>query len=288
MKLSKTIKTTTVIAFAAFTYFTLASSSGGFSSANYTGAKGSSAGCSCHTSNTPATNITFELDSAGVPVTQYVGGMSYTLKVKGTNSSNLPYYGFELAIVKGSGSAQTQAGTWGTVTTPAGKTQTRTMSTLSIIEHNQPIAITAATNTYDIVVPWTAPAAGAGTVSVYCTLNAVNGTGGTGGDAPNNKSVSFTEETVVPNSVNNVSANLAVTVYPNPTHSSLNINLQNANNDAYTLQVFDMSGKLLHNEAFNASGNYTHIINTQTFANGMYLLQLSNATQQFKQSFIKN
>ena len=287
MKLSKTIKATTIIAFAGITYFTLGSNSGGFNSSNYTGARNSTAGCSCHGSNTSSTGILFELDSAGVPVTKYVGGMSYTLKVKGTNASNLPYFGFELAVVKGTGSSQTQAGTWGTVTNPSGFTQTRTMSTLSVIEHNQPISITAATNTYDIVVPWTAPAAGAGTVYVYCTLNPVNGTGGTGGDAPNNKSASFTEETI-PSAVNNIVAIMDVTVYPNPTHGSLNISLQNANNDTYTLQVFDMSGKLLYNEAFNAASNFTHNINTGSFANGMYVLQLANSTQQFKQSFIKN
>lgn len=145
------------------------------------------AGCSCHNSVT-SLGTTIELDSAGIPVTSYKAGVSYTVKITATNASAISYpkYGFQLASVKvsgaGTGAAQ-QAGTWGT-TLPTNVKKT-TLS-IPIIEQNIPLTATSGTGgngtTYTQIIPWTAPIAGTGSVKFYGVLNAVDGTGGTSGD----------------------------------------------------------------------------------------------------------
>src|ERR1035437_2810016 len=79
---------------------------------------GNFAGCTggCHAASTSIT-VALELDSAGVPTTNYIGGMAYTVKITGTNTSTapLPKYGFQIGSIKGGTTLVTpvNAGTWG-------------------------------------------------------------------------------------------------------------------------------------------------------------------------------
>lgn len=157
----------------------LCSNSGGYS-ANRTGANSTTTGCgSCHGS-TSSLGTTIELDSAGSPVTVYRPGVAYTVKITATNNTtatNLSKYGFQLCAVKSTGAGTTsavQAGTWGTL--PAGTQQSGT--TLKYIQHSQRLSPTSGTGgtgtVYSISIPWTAPAAGTGSVKVYGLVNAVN------------------------------------------------------------------------------------------------------------------
>ena len=146
-----------------------------------TKASGGSGGCgSCHNSgSTDAPKV--ELDSAGVAVTSYHGGMAYTVKISGTNGSttSLKYLGFQFTIVKASGagtSSAVDAGTWGTpgagvrVTTPSNSGLPET-----IVEQSNPIAASPTTGgngaTYTASIAWTAPVAGTGTVMLYGVVN---------------------------------------------------------------------------------------------------------------------
>ncbi len=161
------------------------------------------AGCTCH-NTTNALNTSVELDSAGVPVTSYVPGASYTVKITATNSSatSWPKYGFQLASVKatgsGTGSAQ-QAGTWGS-TLPS-NVQNSNLS-IPIIEHSTPINATSGTGgsgtTYMQTIPWTAPATGTGSVKLYGIINAVNGDVSTSGDGYKAATVKTITEVVAP------------------------------------------------------------------------------------------
>src|ERR1035437_4216498 len=76
-------------------------------------------GCSCHSSSaTTGIGVVIELDSVGVPTTHYKGGLTYTVKIKGTNNttSSFPKFGFQMGSIKGSVAAvtPTNAGTWST------------------------------------------------------------------------------------------------------------------------------------------------------------------------------
>ncbi len=174
---------------AALAYVVLTSSSSGLSTDN-TGAQGTT-GCSCHSpSANSLINVTIELDSAGSPVTHYVGGGSYTIKLSGTNNTSfsLPYFGFQLTTVKAAGAGTGTAVYTGTLASsglPTGCKNT-TVGTLHLVEHNTPNVATTGTGatgtTYVRSIAWTAPATGTGSVSLYGVINAVNHNGSSSGD----------------------------------------------------------------------------------------------------------
>lgn len=156
-----------------------------------TGASGpSGCGPGCHSSATTNSTVV-ELDSAGVPVTSYVPGGSYTVKISASNGSttSLPKFGFQLTVVKlaGAGTSPVDAGTWGTLPTNVRKT-TPAQSGLpeTIIEQSTQITATTGTGgngtTYVESIPWTAPATGTGPVVIYGILNEVNNNGQNSGD----------------------------------------------------------------------------------------------------------
>ena len=180
--------------FAGFLAILLSSNAGGYGAQNGgdgTGASGSP-GCGCHGS-TSGIGTTVALDSAGVPVTSYRGGMSYTVKISATNTTahTLPDFGFQLATVLNNGAGTgtaAQAGTWGTAL-PANVQNTTAANwggTFDLIEQSNRITATSGTGasgtTYVESIPWTAPAAGTGTIKIYGVVNAVNGNGSSSGD----------------------------------------------------------------------------------------------------------
>lgn len=163
------------------TYVVIMASSAGVGRSGYerTGASGT-AGCgSCHGSSaTASTTITIQLLSGGSPVTSYTGGSSYTIVITGTNTSSsytLPYFGFQVSAVN-SGTT-TNAGTLSAIT----GTALRTVSGINLVEQSAAMAATTGTGgsgtTYVLNIPWTAPVAGTGSVTIYTVLNAVNHNG---------------------------------------------------------------------------------------------------------------
>ena len=171
-----------------------------------TGASGAGTGANpgcvdggCHSNITASIAVTVELDSSGVSVNEYHGGGAYTIKISGTNNTanNLPYFGFQLACVKANasnaGGANTagspscvQAGAWGASLPASVRSTTVSGIPETIIEHSTPIIATSGTGgtgtTYVESIPWTAPAAGTGSVVIYGILNAVNHDGTNDGD----------------------------------------------------------------------------------------------------------
>ena len=154
----------------------------GTSGLERTGASGGSVGCGdigCHgTASTSSTSTQISLYSGATLVTQYIGGASYTLRIKGINTvaTTLPKFGFQLSTVKTS--TTTNAGTF---VAPAG-THLVVASGINIVEHN-PVALPPTTgtggggSTYVVDIPWTAPAVGTGNVTVYGVINLVNNDG---------------------------------------------------------------------------------------------------------------
>ena len=73
-------------------YFVITSYSSGpaqIGGLNRTGSKGSTAGCGTAGCHDPSANtvVTIEVDSLNFPVTRYVPGNTYTIKVLGTKES---------------------------------------------------------------------------------------------------------------------------------------------------------------------------------------------------------
>ncbi len=261
-------------AIAGFSYLTLMSNAGGpaiGSGGNRTGARASTANCGgggCHgTGTSTVVTITVDSGTTTTTTTHYKPGHSYTIKIHGTNSSSLPKFGFEFAAVQGSGATQSQAGTFAPVTSPIFADSGP--GGLTYIEHGSAISGTSA-GVYDASFVWNAPTTNVGNVTLYCTLNAVNGNGlEDNADISGNTSVILTP--IVTTSVTEFANALAITAYPNPTVNSLNLQMVNAG--AYSIHVFDLNGRTIANETVNGTGAS---LNTGNWAPGLYQVVVEN------------
>lgn len=69
-------------------------------------------------------------------------------------------------------------------------------------------------------------------------------------------------------------ADIRMNLYPNPTSEFLNIELGNNDKDI-NLQLFDMSGKLIHKDVINAHDT-KYVLPMQSVATGKYLVQMQS------------
>jgi hypothetical protein len=260
-------------------FFTLSSYQNGPAAAaglNLTGAKGSGTTCGgggCHGGTSANTTVSIVVDSAGVPVTHYRAGSTYTVNITGSNTSHNPKFGFQFASVSGNGTSQVQAGNF---TTLPANVDSVVLNGLVIVEHDAPLA--AVNNVYTVSFPWVAPATqGTGTISMYCTLNAVNGDGIQNSvDLSNNTMISLTER-VHTASIEQVSNQVQVTAYPNPVTNMLHVAIPAAKTGAYTVRVTDVIGREIYNKDIITAGAYNMQINTSNWAAGIYHVSLQGA-----------
>lgn len=170
----------------------LISNSGGPGNAgngNRTGAAsvtGCAAGGSCHGSAaSTATVVNIQLLNGATPVTSYTAGVSYTIKItSGTSSASLPKFGYQACVVTGSGA------TAGVLIAPGGS-HSGSYSGINTVEHSAPLSTTSG---FPLNIPWTAPAAGTGTVNIWAVINAVNNDGlPNAADLWNNNHIAITE-----------------------------------------------------------------------------------------------
>lgn len=170
---------------AALAYLTLSSNSNG------TLQSSTWAGCpSCHTasSNTTISSITLTNQSNGQLVTngQYTPGTVYTVTMTGANATQ-PNFGFQLRA------RNTSSVIVGTMTA----TQVGTVVSNSLLTHSSPRTIVSGVAT--VTATWTAPAAGAGTITIEGIINAVNLNGNNTGDMVSSIfSTVFNEAATVP------------------------------------------------------------------------------------------
>lgn len=69
-------------------------------------------------------------------------------------------------------------------------------------------------------------------------------------------------------------ADVRMNLYPNPTSEYLNIELSN-NEQQINLQVYDMSGRLIHKDVINAYDT-KYVLPMQSVATGKYLIQMQS------------
>ena len=239
-----------------------AGSLGNFTSCAHSGCHGAAA--------TPTIGVAIELDSAGgVPTTHYKAGLTYTVKITGTNGTGntLPKYGFQLAAIKGTSAIATvaDAGTFATTGLPASTHITAPQSGATLLTiAEQSLAISVSGTTFTESFTWTAPASGTGAISFWGAVNFVNGNAlADTADKNNTNSVSINEWSTT--GVANVNNTIGMTVYPNPVVNTLNIRLDNAAGN-YDVAVIDLNGRVITTDNITASTS----ISTANWAAGMY------------------
>ena len=274
--MKKRILLTTLVA--GLIYVTFTSESGGpafygsTGGGNRTGALASVTNCSgsvgavsCHGSGT-STTVTITVDSGTTSVTHYKPGVTYKVKVHGTNTASLPKFGFEFAAVSGLGGSQVQAGSF-----PSPPTSLSADSYLGILFMEHTHSLTAATpGVYDTSFQWIAPATNMGTLTLYCTINAVNGnTSADAGDISGNDSLKLLSWAALETPA--IMDNLSINAFPSPTTTNFNLQLENAQPGIYTLQIFNMNGSVITSQnvaVINAIE--TASINTSNWPAGLY------------------
>ncbi len=131
--------------------------------------------------------LTELLDANGTAVTEYVPGMPYTMRITLNHTTGNPKHGFQTTAATVTGSVNLN--NWGT---PPAQTHSVVVSGRTYLEHSTPL-----TNNV-ILLPFTAPAAGTGSIIFYTAGNIVNGNNSPVGDQPVNTSLTITEGSLLP------------------------------------------------------------------------------------------
>jgi hypothetical protein len=249
---------------------------------NCTGSPSTSASCGsggCHTTSATTTNngisLVDKVTGAAVTAGNYTPGKVYIATLSGTNSSSLAKFGFQVCVVNSTGTADVGLIT---ATNANSVSDVYTGSAIHILEQKTgPLAGTS--GAYSVSFDWTAPAKGTGAVNFYSVINAVNGNGKESGDAVSAKVTStFSENTTA---INESKLNLISKIYPNPASNVLNIEGLSNTKDL-TVGIYNIIGQQIMNPTLSQSS-----IDVSNLSAGIYVLRVSNGTQQEAITFTK-
>lgn len=246
---------------------------------NHTGSgPNPAAGCggpTCHAPNNANTSVAVVLTDTNntTPVTSYIPGKIYRVRINGTNASALlPRFGFQLSTVR-TNNILGQAGNLST----GGNTDIalRTLDGLQIIEHIHPISGVGAGITWSYASScfWTAPPAGTGQVTFFATLNAVNANGYASGDQTNIATLTIDDGATVIKSI----AKYSIAVYPNPADATFTISSCGTTSTQYIIRCTDEYGRLIHNSILSQSlHTLPATVSCSDWLPGRYFLQISD------------
>lgn len=244
-----------------------------------TGTLANPTGCTCHSPNALSSiKVILELDSAGVTTTHYKPGMSYSIKITGTDSSglSLPKYGFQVAALEGTVSTATEydAGTFATTGLPAGTHIAPPIATymqLTVAEHSMPLTLTG--TSFSQSFAWTAPASGVGSISIWGAANFVTGLGGASPSDHWNTAKTDISEWHSTENVSKITSEFVVNAYPNPVTDKMNLKIENAVPGYYALQVYNINGTFAAQILLEVNGaNLTKSIDVSNWVPGLYNL----------------
>ncbi|MFI5222312.1 MAG: T9SS type A sorting domain-containing protein, partial [Bacteroidia bacterium] len=265
---------------------------------------GNPKGCTgngCHSSSaTAGINVALELDSAGIPTSYYKGGMNYTIKITGTNTTttSLPRFGFQIATIVGS-SAQTTpvaTGSWKTpypTGTHFAAAQPQNMA-ICVVEHGSALSPSTGTGgngtTYTRTFNWAAPAAGTGVISIWGVLNAVNGNSNAdAGDHWNTKNISINEWPANAGIASPVVNRFSFHVFPNPVSTLLNMEYFLNENGNVSVKLLDLQGNevaVLFNETQSSGPQSLSLPLSSDLHEGIYLLNTIINNEQIVRKII--
>lgn len=267
-------------AFCAVLFLNNSGGAGAAQQADFTGSPLSSGICSeCHGGGSFAPTVAAQLLKNNAVVTQYEPGEDYTFRLTITATNGTPSrYGFQAVALRSANNAN--AGAWDSA--PAG-TRLTTIANRQYFEHSSP----RATSSFDI--KWEAPAAGTGAVSFYAVGNAVNGNGGTSGDAAAALAQALVVSERATSSAFEVKELAAfINAYPNPVGEQLNLTIELQESGRYFLSIFDTNGKEIQRKTVQLlSGKNQETLNVENLAAGHYAVRLSDGERVKTQQIVK-
>jgi len=245
-----------------------------------TASPGENACNQCHNSNVlNSGGGSVSISSPNMPNWMYFPGTTYTIEVK-VKKSGLGKFGFGFEALLPSGAN-------GGLIQTANSVNSKTLSAIVLgnsrtnAVHKQPNHFSADSLTFTF--DWIAPVAGTGNITFYAAGNATNSANNASGDFVYTTNQLVTEASTV--AIRNDYNENKVSIYPNPTTEFITLKLpQIIDNEPTTMQIFDLDGRLVHNQIVNNSNNNSIGINF--LKEGIYLVHLQNADWTYQQKII--
>lgn len=253
----------------------MASNSSGPASAgtgDRTGSPVSSGNCtSCHSTGSsgsfnPSIAITVT-DAQSNPVTEYVPGDTYTVSYQVSSSTGSPSFGLQSTGLLSNNNAA------GTASSPSTGAKVTPLNGRWYFEHSQ------RSTSGSFSFQWTAPSQGSGSVTLYTSALAVNGSS-TSGDNWTSSQVTLTEG--VSSSTADIE-NTVMKLFPNPCSTVLNVESK----DIVSYQIVDCRGQMVEQVQINGT-QQTVQIDVHDLISGMYMVSLKDINDKIAtQPFIK-
>jgi hypothetical protein len=95
-------------------------------------------------------------------------------------------------------------------------------------------------------------------------------------------------DSVTTTGVNEIAANDALKIYPNPSSDKLNIDLSAIQNQQATIQVSNMFGQLIYSEKVMLSTSNNKTIYVSDWPSGTYTIAVETAENKYVKQFLKN
>lgn len=257
-------------AFAAMAILLMSNSGGRATSGNgdNTGAPTSNAFCQqCHSSGAFSPSLAIAVFETGTTtaVTEYIGGVTYDVKVTVTAANGSPAgYGMQMTCLDANNNAIVG------FSEPSSNAQLATLN-----NGRQYVEQSGMSSTNVFTTKWTAPATNTGTVTFYAGGVAANASGSTAGDGATKGSLILAETS---SSATKNTATLAVQIkaYPNPVTDVLNIETIGSTSGKHTLTIANMAGQIVLQQVIQLDFgmDFTQIA-VENLAKGVYTLTLA-------------
>ncbi|MBL7895763.1 MAG: T9SS type A sorting domain-containing protein [Bacteroidia bacterium] len=256
------------------TAFIVKKSSGGI--VGRTGSPGESGCDACHSGGAGITTVSITANPAFV-ANKFIPGQTYTVSITVSNAS-FSNFGFGCEILTPS---NTNAGNM--TTALSGVTFANSGARKNAI-HN---AIKGGTGTAVFQFVWVAPTSG--TATVYAAGNAVNGTGGTGGDRPGLTNLVLTADLSSGITEAQSTSFSGITIFPNPIADQFKVNYNLLEDGEVKAAIYDLQGKFvsdLFSENQSAGFHSQYVDLPENCAGGVYFLKLSQPGKKELQRII--
>ena len=111
----------------------------------------------------------------------------------------------------------------------------------------------------------------------------------TGGNSLSSDTITFTTKHTgySARNENDEEVDDAISLYPNPAKSELNVAFTSSAETVYQINVKDVSGKLISTERFNAlAGEQNNKIDVRRLSGGLYFIEMENKSEVKRLKFI--
>ncbi len=267
-------KTFILFSFAGILFISLLSSinNSGGSPGGKTGSPADGHNCTqCHAGTPQVVNSWI---STTIPSTGYVPNHTYTITLTGTYSG-VARFGFELTAEN---ATHNKVGTF--VITNTG--ETKLVNNGHAVTHTGN-GITPNNDSKTWSMDWTAPAAGADTITFYAALVAANGNMSTSGDKVFLTSLAIPQDLSI--GIEPQSTVQSIQVFPSIAHNQLTIKL--GSTAVKSLSIYSVSGQLMKTIPIQNQQDILQF-DLSNFAKGSYFIYFETANKKIVKRFIKN